>query len=105
MFGHPGCSDTKAETVTDVVREVRERDVSELATKADLAALRSDLSALEMRVDARLADLKAELKSDILELKVGMFEIRADLLKWAIGLFLVQGGAVVALLKLLPGGH
>ena len=93
-----GFSDTQAETVTDVVREARERDISELATKADLAAvkaeLKADLAGLESRVDIKLADLRTAL-----------FEVKADLLKWVIGLILVQGGVVVALIKLLPGGH
>lgn len=43
-----------------------------------------------------LADLatKTELKAD-----------KVDLLKWVIGMILVQGGVVVTLIKFLPGGH
>jgi hypothetical protein len=69
-----GFSDEQAETVTDVVRESRESDLSNLATKADIAELRSEIA-----------------------------EAKADILKWVIGLLLVQGGVVVTLIKLLPG--
>ena len=111
-----GFSDTQAETVTDVVREARERDISELATKADLAAVNTDLKTDVAAIRADLAAVKAELKADLAglesrvdiklaDLRTALFEVKADLLKWVIGLILVQGGVVVALIKLLPGGH
>jgi hypothetical protein len=73
-----GFSDEQAETVTDVVREGREADVSNLATKGD--------------VSTAVAQLRTEIA-----------EAKADILKWVIGLLLVQGGVVVTLIKLLPG--
>ena len=78
-----GFSDDQAETVTDVVREGRETDFSTLATKADIAPLATR---------AELAQLRTEIA-----------EAKADILKWVIGMLLVQGGVVVTLIKLLPG--
>ncbi len=69
-----GFPEPQAEAVTDVVWESRQFDLSNLATKTDIA-----------------------------ELKASIAESRADLLKWVIGLLLVQGGAVITLIKLLPG--
>lgn len=84
-----GFSDEQAETVTDVVREGREADFSNLATKSDLAAavtqLRTEMGAMESRMNASMSEQKA------------------DILKWVIGLLLVQGSAVVTLIRLLPG--
>jgi hypothetical protein len=39
-----GFSDEQAETVTDVVRESRETDIANLATKADIAEFRTEMS-------------------------------------------------------------
>ena len=80
-----GFSDDQAETVTDVVREGRETELATLATKADIMQLRTEMGACEARLTAAIA------------------ESRADILKWVIGMLLVQGGVVVTLIKLLPG--
>ena len=116
-----GFSDAQAEVVTDVVREAREFDFANLATKADIAALRTEIATLATRaeldlVKADVATLKADvagLKADMTALKLEVAALRsliaegkADTLKWVIGLVLVQGGVVVTLIKLLPGfGH
>ncbi len=91
-----GFSDEQAETVTDVVREGREADYSNLATKSDLAAVKSDLAAVATQLRTEMGAMESRLNASISEAK-------ADLLKWVIGLLLVQGGAVVTLIRLLPG--
>lgn len=60
------------EAVTRVVRRSQDIDLSELATKTDLAALRSDLHAV-------------------------MSDTKADILKWVVGMI----GAVIALVRLV----
>jgi hypothetical protein len=49
-----GMPEQQAETWTDILRETRELDVAELATKADLTLVRGDL-----------AELRRELKGDL----------------------------------------
>ena len=49
-----GASEQLAETVTDVLREARELDLSQLATKADLAEVKAGIR-------RELADARAEL--------------------------------------------
>ena len=74
-----GATEQLAETVTDVLRETRELDLSGLATKADLG------------------ELKADLRREIAD-------ARADLVKWMFGIAAGQLGLLFAFLKLFPGG-
>ena len=89
-----GFSDAQAETVTDVVREARVSDISDLVTKADLVAS-------EARIEARISAVEPKISS--VEAKIS--DAKADIIKWVIGLLFVQGGIVVSLIRLLPGGH
>ena len=107
-----GFSDSQAETVTDVVREARQVDLDNLATKSDLRDLRA-----EFKTD--LAGLKTELKTDIADVRTELGQLRADLeirtsklfaaiadsrtetLRWIVGLALTQTGLIVAVLKML----
>lgn len=56
---------------------------SNLATKADIAAV------------------EATLKTDIATIKADMAALKVDLLKWMFGALIAQGGLIVALVKLL----
>ncbi len=67
-----GASEQLAETWTDILRESRELDLSQLATKADIAEVRREL-----------------------------VELKAELLKWMVGLLLGQAALVATLVKLL----
>ena len=59
-------------------------DTSRLATKTDLAEVRTEI-----------ADLRSELKLEIAS-------VRSDLLRYMIGLFLAQAGLLVAVLRFYP---
>jgi hypothetical protein len=106
-----GFSEPQAETVTDVLREARDTELSALASKSDLsaatAALAADIAAVKAELKADIAALKAELKADNELLRSDMNGAiargQAETLKWMIGLLLVQGGLIVGLLRLLPG--
>ena len=56
---------------------------------ADLVT-RGDLKDLELKLDARFADIRRDIEA-----------MKADLLKWVIGLFIAQVGLFAALVKLL----
>jgi hypothetical protein len=81
-----GFNDLQAETVTDIISETRATDLADIATKADIAALRSDIAALrsDMATKADLAQLETKV------------------IKWLVPLLLGQTGLIVALIKLLP---
>ena len=55
----------------------------ELATKADIAAVRGDMREMEQRLNARIEAVKA------------------DMIKWVAGLLLAQAALVATLVKLL----
>ena len=77
-------------------------DLSHLATKADLADVRTELAELKGDLRREIADAKAELKGEVAAAKLGT-------IKWVIGVGVAQIGRVVgaayAILKLFPGGH
>jgi hypothetical protein len=68
-----------------------EIDLSHLATKADVAGVRTEL-----------AELKGDLRTEIAAAKF-------DTIKWVVGVGVVQVGTLIgvayAILKLFPSGH
>jgi hypothetical protein len=66
-------------------------DLSHLATKADLADMRTEL-----------AELRGDLRGEIASAKF-------DTIKWVVGVGVVQVGSLIgvayAILRLFPGGH
>ncbi|MBF0283270.1 MAG: DUF1640 domain-containing protein [Magnetococcales bacterium] len=71
-----GIPEAQAEAISDAFRDAQEARLTELATKGDLQLQ------------------KQELQLEIERSKV-------EIIKWVIGM----SGVVVALIKLLPGGH
>ena len=61
-----------------------------LATKADIAKIETDIA----KIEAGIETLRQETKA-------GIETTKADLLKWMIGALVAQGGLIVALVKLL----
>lgn len=76
-----------------------------LATKADIEALRhetkTDLAKVEAGLKAEIAKVEAALKADIAKLDTRIETVKSDLLKWMVGALIAQGGVVVALIQLL----
>jgi chromosome segregation ATPase len=120
--------DAQADAIVDAILEVRDRDLSALATKADLAELRADLQAdiaavrSEMATKVELAALRTEFRAEIgsvraevgsvraevgsvraevAALRKDMGDMRADTLKWTVGLLVAQTGIVAALIRFL----
>jgi len=99
-----GFSEAQAEAVTRAVGRGQQIDISHLATRTELQAVRddlkSDVEALRKEVKADIDGLRKEVKADISELKV-------DLLKWVIGAVGFQTvaliGAVITVARLLRG--
>ena len=91
-----GFTDAQAEAVTRVLRQVQQIDFSDLATKADLE---------DLATKAELADLRNEIKLEFANIRREMAEMKAELIKWVLGIAFAQAAAIVALLKLIPGGH
>jgi hypothetical protein len=75
-----GFSDAQAEALTQALRRVQDIDLSNLATKSDLA------------------ELRAATKADLAEAK-------AEMIKWFVGVAFAQAAMILALLRLFPSGH
>jgi hypothetical protein len=82
-----GFTDEQAEAVTRAVKQAQDIDLSNLATKTDLAELRTELY-----------ELRAATKTDLAEL-------RADLIKWVVGVGFAQVAIILAVLRLFPAAH
>ena len=65
-----------------------------LATKADIAAVKAGIDALRQETTASIETLRQETRASIEAMK-------ADLLKWLFGALIAQGGLIVTLVKLL----
>lgn len=65
-----------------------------LATKADIESVKADIETLRLATKADIETLRQETRADI-------ESVKADLLKWMFGAMIAQGGLVVALVKLL----
>ena len=87
-----------------------------LATKADIAAIKADIEALRQETKAGIDALRQETKAGIEalrqetkgdiealrhETRAAIATVKADLVKWLFGALIAQGGLVVALVKLL----
>jgi hypothetical protein len=89
-----GFTDAQAEALTQALRQVQQIDLSDLATKTDLAAIR-----------AEIGDLRNEMKLEFANIRREMAEMKTELIKWVLGIGFAQVAAIVALLRLFPGGH
>jgi hypothetical protein len=90
-----GFTDAQAEALTQALRHVQQIDLSDLATKADLAAVKTDFAALRAEVKADLAILRAELEAK-------MAEHKAEVIRWIFGISIAQAATIVAVLRLFP---
>jgi len=84
-----GFTDTQAEALTQALRQVQQIDLSDLATKADVADVRREMAT----------------KIDLENVRREMAEIKAELIKWVVGIGFAQVAAILAVLRLFSSGH
>ncbi|RLA89627.1 MAG: hypothetical protein DRG58_04430 [Deltaproteobacteria bacterium] len=89
--------DKQARALVAIVTDLQEFRLAEVASKADIAALRSDLKDLE----AGMRDLEARMDCKLANLDVKIERVKFDLLKWIIPLLIGQGAFIITILKLL----
>jgi len=93
-----GFTERQAETLAD--EQVALLNTN-LATKADIEALRQETRAEIAKVEAGIETLRQETRAEIAKVEARMEAIKSDLLKWLFGALIAQGGLIVALVKLL----
>ena len=84
-----GFTDTQAEALTQALRQVQQIDLSDLATKADVGDVRREMAT----------------KIDLENVRREMAEIKAELIKWVVGIGFAQVAAIPAVLGLFSSGH
>ena len=109
-----GFDDPQAEAVVATVGEAiggsiaTKADIAELrtTTKADIAEVRAEITELRTATKADMTELRAEMKTDIAELRAEMADqfsiLYRHLWSMAIGIVGFTAGLTVALVKLLP---
>ena len=112
-LGHAGASTPLAEAVVDIVTEatslnmqmvedlayVKSQIETNMATKADIAALRGDSATLHADAKADIAALRGDSATLRAETKADIASLRADLFRalW------IQGGVLAGLILALAG--
>jgi F0F1-type ATP synthase membrane subunit b/b' len=105
----------QAEALAEALGEASQGD---LATKADLAELRTEIAELKTELKTEIAELRTELKAEIAELRTELkaeiaglrtelraeiAAVRTELLKWIIGAIGFQTvvilGALISIIK------
>lgn len=71
-----GFTDAQAEALTEAVKQAVDLDISNLATKTDIAEIRREMA-----------------------------EVKAELVKWVVGVGFAQVATILAVLKLFPAAH
>jgi ribosomal protein L29 len=92
-----GFDDTQAEAITGALRDLRDADLSRLATKEDLAALRTELRSEMASLRFEMASLRSELSGEIKMVRSEMEILRRDLTIRLGGMIFVLGGFLVAI--------
>jgi len=91
-----GVPDKQAEAESEALSEVLEINLKELATRQDIVELRKDMEQVELRLNARMDAQRENLRREISDSK-------AELIRWVVGVGLLQISLITALLvKLLP---
>jgi hypothetical protein len=84
------------------VRALAEFFDSQMATKNDIAELKTEL---KYDIEKLRAELTAEIARVRFDLELKIADAKAETIKWVAGLMVPQGAAIVALVKFLPGAH
>ena len=126
-----GFSEQQAEIMAGVLQDTQKTSFEHLATKWDIQDLQRDIKELEANTKRDLKGLEANTKRDLRELEastrrnlkeletnlrryvreleitlrrdidVKLAELKADLLKWTVGLLLAQAAIIATVVKLL----
>ena len=83
-----GFTEPQAEAMTAAISDGRQFELEQLATKSDLATLKTDLT-------TDLAELRAATRADfaVVDTKIAQLEVR--LVKWLAGVLITQVAAVI----------
>ena len=93
-FIEVGASEESATKASEDVIQVSQ--LPQLATKADIVLLKSDISLLENKITADIAILEKKVTADIGSLRSDMADRETRLVKWVVGCGLLYAGIAIA---------
>ena len=103
-----GFKENQAESIIRSILESRSNDVSHLATKEQVNALKEQVNALENKFDAKIDalenkfDAKIETlatKDELKSLEIKIIESQNTMIKWMIGTMFAFSGLIMAAFK------
>lgn len=97
-------SKVQQNSMTAVVEQVKhDYELDNIATKRDLKEMELKLEARIKETDLKIELVKAELKRDIESVRKEMAENKAELVRWVVGVGLLQITIIAGLLFRLTG--
>lgn len=85
-------AEVQAEALATSLHEIIETN---LATKQDIKDVRQEIKDVKQ-------ELKQEFKQEISRLDIKISDLKAELIKWVVGIAFLQASLTVSLIKLLP---
>jgi len=86
----------KAKVLSEVIDELESR-----TTHLKDVATKGDLEVTKLALQKEIEELKKELKEVELRLQREIERVKASIIKWVVGLLLVQTGVIVSIINLL----
>jgi hypothetical protein len=94
----------------DTAEALAETLTANVATQADVQAVQADIRELELRLRGEIREVELRLRAEMAGLRTEMQALRAELLKWAVGIgvagVIAIGGMLltlgIAILRALP---
>ena len=109
-----GFGDPQAEALTTVLRDLRETNISDLATRADIGLLKNEIERVRSelmsdieRLEARLSSFATKTDLDTVRsgLEVKLAEMKVETIRWVFGIAFAQAALILAVLRLFPNPH
>jgi hypothetical protein len=103
--------ESKAKVLSEVVDELERRiaPMEQISTKGDLEVtkltLKKDIEEVRLTLEKKIEEVRLTLKKDIEEVRLTLekeiAEAKSGVIKWVVGLLLVQTGVITTIITLL----
>ena len=95
----------EAVITTEQLYDIIRKEQANLATKADIAEVRSEISEVRSEISevrsemkTEIAEVKTEMKTEISKVRSEMSEMKVDIIKWVVGLLLGNTALILGIL-------
>jgi len=97
----------KAKVLSEVVDELEKKiiPIEQISTKGDLElttlTLKKDIEEVRLTLKKDIEELRLTLQKEIEIVRKEIAEVKSGIIKWVIGLLLVQAGVIITIITLL----